>query len=163
MIYSTGVRYGGEHEWDFVWNRTQTTHVVSEAEIMMMSLGRTQHPWLMWRHVTRHNTVLTAISTISDEQNRSAVAAKPLCIPCYNKKCSHLRRYVKLSPPCACCKRCRAFRVINNSRRSNWVDSTCGVTKCQKNHKVQLFSCNKIHNSHGDTLRLFFILNHIRV
>jgi len=51
VIYSTGVRYGGEREWDFVWNRTQTTHVVSEAEIMMTSLGRTQSPWLMWRHV----------------------------------------------------------------------------------------------------------------
>ena len=50
VVYSTGIRYGGEREWDFVWNRTQTTNVVSEAEIMMTSLGRTQHPWLMWRY-----------------------------------------------------------------------------------------------------------------
>jgi hypothetical protein len=51
VVYSMGIQYGGEQEWDFLWNRTQSTVVVSEAETMLTALARTRQPWLLWRYV----------------------------------------------------------------------------------------------------------------
>jgi len=49
VVYSAGIHYGGQLEWDYVWNKTKATVVVSENEIMLTALGRTQQPWLLWR------------------------------------------------------------------------------------------------------------------
>jgi len=70
LVYSTGIKYGSWREWDKVWKRAQTTHVVSEAEIMMRSLGHTRHPWLMWRHV--YITVRIWMSNSYKKRNRPA-------------------------------------------------------------------------------------------
>ena len=48
-MYSVGVREGGVVEWEFVWNKSQTTTVASEREMMMEALAQTQKPFLLWR------------------------------------------------------------------------------------------------------------------
>ncbi|PVD36556.1 hypothetical protein C0Q70_03541 [Pomacea canaliculata] len=48
-VYSVGVREGGVKEWDFVWNKTQSTTVASEREMMMEALAQTQKSFLLWR------------------------------------------------------------------------------------------------------------------
>ncbi|XP_064645182.1 aminopeptidase N-like isoform X2 [Lineus longissimus] len=49
IVYSTGIKYGGQKEWDFLWEKAQSTKVVSEKETMMNALGYTREPWLLWR------------------------------------------------------------------------------------------------------------------
>ena len=49
VVYSVGIQQGGEDEWNFVWEKSRTTKVASEAEIMMNALAYTQEPWLLWR------------------------------------------------------------------------------------------------------------------
>ncbi|KAK7096592.1 aminopeptidase N-like [Littorina saxatilis] len=50
-VYSVGVREGGVEEWEFVWNKSQTTTVASEREMMMEALAQTQKPFLLWRYI----------------------------------------------------------------------------------------------------------------
>ncbi|XP_048251053.1 glutamyl aminopeptidase-like [Haliotis rufescens] len=50
LIYSVGIREGGTDEWDFVWEKAQSTSVASEKEMMMEALAQTQKPWLLWRY-----------------------------------------------------------------------------------------------------------------
>ncbi|XP_046543779.1 glutamyl aminopeptidase-like [Haliotis rubra] len=50
LIYSVGIREGGTDEWDFVWEKAQSTSVASERQIMMEALAQTQKPWLLWRY-----------------------------------------------------------------------------------------------------------------
>ena len=49
VIYSVGVQQGGASAWDYLWQKSRTTRVASEAEIMMNALAYTQEPWLLWR------------------------------------------------------------------------------------------------------------------
>lgn len=49
LIYSVGIREGGAMEWDYMWNKTRTTDVTTESEMMMDSLAQSQKPWLLWR------------------------------------------------------------------------------------------------------------------
>jgi aminopeptidase N len=50
VVYSVGVQEGGEKAWDHLWEKSKTTRVASEAEIMMNALAYTQEPWLLWRY-----------------------------------------------------------------------------------------------------------------
>ncbi|CAL1542580.1 unnamed protein product [Lymnaea stagnalis] len=51
VIYSVGIREGGATEWDYVWNKTTSTSVATEGDMMMESLVYTQKPWLLWRYI----------------------------------------------------------------------------------------------------------------
>ncbi|XP_048750155.2 aminopeptidase N-like [Ostrea edulis] len=50
MIYTVGVSEGGMEEWDYVWNRSLSTNVAVEREMLMQALGQSQKPWLLWRY-----------------------------------------------------------------------------------------------------------------
>ncbi|KAK7471671.1 hypothetical protein BaRGS_00035684, partial [Batillaria attramentaria] len=50
-VYSVGVREGGVEEWDFVWNKSQSTKVASERDMMMEALAQTQKSFLLWRYI----------------------------------------------------------------------------------------------------------------
>ncbi|CAG5117150.1 unnamed protein product, partial [Candidula unifasciata] len=49
LIYSVGIREGGVVEWDYVWNKTTSTEVTTESDMLLESLAQTQKPWLLWR------------------------------------------------------------------------------------------------------------------
>ncbi|XP_074661523.1 aminopeptidase N-like [Tubulanus polymorphus] len=49
-VYATGISQGSSDEWDFLWNKSQSTNVASERETMMMALAHTREPWLLWRY-----------------------------------------------------------------------------------------------------------------
>ncbi|XP_062618582.1 aminopeptidase N-like, partial [Saccostrea cucullata] len=50
VIYMVGVREGGVEDWDYVWNKSQSTNVAVEREMLMEALGQSQKPWLLWRY-----------------------------------------------------------------------------------------------------------------
>ena len=50
VVYSVGIAQGSEKEWNHVWEKSKTTKVASEAEIMMHALAFSQEPWLLWRY-----------------------------------------------------------------------------------------------------------------
>ncbi|KAL8600328.1 hypothetical protein ACOMHN_060946 [Nucella lapillus] len=51
-VYSVGVREGGVAEWEFVWNKSQSTTVASEKEMLMESLAQTHNPVLLSRYIS---------------------------------------------------------------------------------------------------------------
>ncbi|KAK3594679.1 hypothetical protein CHS0354_016345 [Potamilus streckersoni] len=50
IIYSVGIREGNVEEWDHVWNKSQSTNVAAERDMMLDALAQTQKPWLLWRY-----------------------------------------------------------------------------------------------------------------
>ncbi|KAL5019806.1 hypothetical protein ScPMuIL_002698 [Solemya velum] len=50
IIYSVGIREGGVEEWDYLWKKSQSSHVASEKQLIMNALAQTQKPWLLWRY-----------------------------------------------------------------------------------------------------------------
>lgn len=50
VVYSVGVREGSVEEWDHVWNKSLTTNVAAEREMLLEALAYTQKPWLLWRY-----------------------------------------------------------------------------------------------------------------
>ncbi|XP_076438567.1 glutamyl aminopeptidase-like [Babylonia areolata] len=51
-VYSVGVREGGVAEWEFVWNRSRSTTVASEKEMLMEALAHTRNPVLLSRYIS---------------------------------------------------------------------------------------------------------------
>ncbi|KAK2153436.1 hypothetical protein LSH36_297g02022 [Paralvinella palmiformis] len=51
VVYSVGIRHGGQAEWEYVWKKAKETKVASETEVMMSSLAHSQEPWLLWRYI----------------------------------------------------------------------------------------------------------------
>lgn len=50
VVYSQGIKLGGQEEWDMLWNNSRRTNIVSEADIMMQALAHSQEPWILWRY-----------------------------------------------------------------------------------------------------------------
>ena len=48
-IYAAGIKYGTEEDWDFLWNRRETTMVATEKRKILYSLSQTMDPKLLNR------------------------------------------------------------------------------------------------------------------
>lgn len=51
VVYCTAIRYGGQIEWDFAWNRYLETNVGSEKEILLHALGCSREIWILSRYL----------------------------------------------------------------------------------------------------------------
>jgi hypothetical protein len=51
VIYTVGVREGSVEEWDYVWNKSKSSNVDGEREMLMDALAQSQKPWLLWRYM----------------------------------------------------------------------------------------------------------------
>ncbi|XP_013391589.1 aminopeptidase N [Lingula anatina] len=51
IIFSAAIYEGGENDWDFLWNVSQTTNVPSQSSELMQALAYSQKPWLLWRYL----------------------------------------------------------------------------------------------------------------
>mgnify|MGYP000202878672 CR=1 FL=1 len=49
LVYSIGVREGGEVEWNQVFCKYSTTHIASERRILLDALTYTRDPYLVQR------------------------------------------------------------------------------------------------------------------
>lgn len=49
-IYSAGIKYGGVKEWQFCWNKYNTTRVPSERKLLLRVLGVASDPWILQRY-----------------------------------------------------------------------------------------------------------------
>jgi aminopeptidase N len=52
-VYCTAIKYGGQEEWDFAWDRFLNTTMSSEKELLMYTLGCAREPWLISRYLER--------------------------------------------------------------------------------------------------------------
>ncbi|CAH2274214.1 aminopeptidase N [Pelobates cultripes] len=48
-IYCTAVAQGGEAEWDFIWEKFNSTDIAQEADKLRAALACTKEPWLLNR------------------------------------------------------------------------------------------------------------------
>lgn len=51
VVYCTAIRFGGQIEWDFAWQRYLETNVGSEKDLLLHSLGCTRENWLLSRYL----------------------------------------------------------------------------------------------------------------
>ncbi|XP_048262950.1 aminopeptidase N isoform X2 [Bombus terrestris] len=51
VVYCTAIRFGGQIEWDFAWQRYLETNVGSEKDLLLHSLGCTRETWLLNRYL----------------------------------------------------------------------------------------------------------------
>ncbi|CAG2115119.1 unnamed protein product [Medioppia subpectinata] len=53
IVYCTGIEFGSEQDWDFLWNQYLNTSVASEKDKLLRSLACTREPWLLSRFISR--------------------------------------------------------------------------------------------------------------
>ncbi|CAG2168745.1 unnamed protein product, partial [Oppiella nova] len=53
IVYCTGIEFGSEQDWDFLWNQYLNATVASEREKLLRSLACSREPWLLSRYITR--------------------------------------------------------------------------------------------------------------
>lgn len=53
VVYCTAIKYGGEYEWDFAWDRYHKTSISSEKEIILSALGCSREIWILTRYLER--------------------------------------------------------------------------------------------------------------
>ncbi|KAJ4447858.1 hypothetical protein ANN_09867 [Periplaneta americana] len=51
LVYCTALKYGGENEWKFAWQRYLNSNVGTEKIILLSQLGCTREPWLLRRYL----------------------------------------------------------------------------------------------------------------
>merc|ERR1712179_204635 len=51
IVYCNAIRYGGEREWDFGWERYQKSNVGSEKSVFLGALACTKEVWLLNRYL----------------------------------------------------------------------------------------------------------------
>ncbi|XP_073998601.1 endoplasmic reticulum aminopeptidase 1-like isoform X3 [Rhodnius prolixus] len=50
-VYSAGIKYGGVKEWQFCWNKYNTSRVPSERKLLLRVLGVASDPWILQRYL----------------------------------------------------------------------------------------------------------------
>ena len=50
VVYSAGIAFGGEKEWNYLWNVYQTTNDTAEKDLCLRALANTRIPWLLSRY-----------------------------------------------------------------------------------------------------------------
>ncbi|XP_015585301.1 endoplasmic reticulum aminopeptidase 2 isoform X2 [Cephus cinctus] len=51
VVYSAGIKYGGEKEWNYCWEAYQKSQIPSERRILLNALGQATDPWLLQRYL----------------------------------------------------------------------------------------------------------------
>ncbi|KAL7295649.1 hypothetical protein TKK_0011007 [Trichogramma kaykai] len=51
VVYSAGVKFGGQEEWNHCWETYRKTIYPSEKRVMLQALGSTADPWLLQRYL----------------------------------------------------------------------------------------------------------------
>ncbi|XP_065908109.1 aminopeptidase N-like [Dysidea avara] len=51
MVYSAGIAFGGEKEWDYLWIVYQRTDDTAEKDLCLRALANTRIPWLLSRYL----------------------------------------------------------------------------------------------------------------
>ncbi|XP_025602401.2 endoplasmic reticulum aminopeptidase 2-like isoform X3 [Athalia rosae] len=51
IVYTAGIRYGGEKEWDHCWDVYKKTQIPSERRILLKALGASMDPWILQRYL----------------------------------------------------------------------------------------------------------------
>lgn len=51
MIYCNAIKYGGEAEWDFLWQRYLKSNVAGERNSILHALGYSREVWLLSRYL----------------------------------------------------------------------------------------------------------------
>lgn len=49
VIYCTAIRYGGEKEWDFLWEQYLKSNIATQKSTLLHALGCTRELWLLNR------------------------------------------------------------------------------------------------------------------
>ncbi|XP_024220191.2 endoplasmic reticulum aminopeptidase 1 isoform X1 [Halyomorpha halys] len=50
-VYSAGIKYGGVKEWQFCWNKYNTSRIPSEKKLLLRILGVSSDPWVLQRYL----------------------------------------------------------------------------------------------------------------
>ena len=50
VIYSAGIKYGGEKEWEYCWTKYKSTGIPSERKLLLKALGMSSDPWILKRY-----------------------------------------------------------------------------------------------------------------
>lgn len=61
-MYCTAIKYGGEDEWNFLYQRYQSSSISSERDIILQTLGCSKEPWILFRYLRaaingRHHSI----------------------------------------------------------------------------------------------------------
>lgn len=51
VVYCTALKYGGENEWNFLWNKFEHSNVATEKNNLLSVLGCTREIWLLSRYL----------------------------------------------------------------------------------------------------------------
>ena len=49
VVYGVGISFGGEEEWNFVWERYTSSSDPYEKRLYLTALAKTRVPWLLSR------------------------------------------------------------------------------------------------------------------
>ncbi|KAF6199081.1 hypothetical protein GE061_007106, partial [Apolygus lucorum] len=82
-IYSAGIKYGGVKEWQFCWNKYNTTRVPSERKLLLRVLGVASDPWILQRYLLatldrdkiRPQDIKTVMSTVASNPEGGSLLA----------------------------------------------------------------------------------------
>lgn len=75
MVYCNGIRYGGELEWNFAWQRYLGSNVASEKAIILTSLACSRESWILNRYLI---WAITPNSGIRKQDCRTVLGAVAL-------------------------------------------------------------------------------------
>ena len=53
IVYCNAVKFGGEQEWDFIWERLLNANVGNEKEAILLALACSKEPWILNRYMER--------------------------------------------------------------------------------------------------------------
>ncbi|KAL1122590.1 hypothetical protein AAG570_002920 [Ranatra chinensis] len=51
VVYTAGIKYGGIKEWQFCWNKYNSTRIPSERKLLLKILGIASDPWILQRYL----------------------------------------------------------------------------------------------------------------
>lgn len=51
LVYCLGIKYGGEKEWEFLWERYQKSNVGTEQSMILSALGCSRDVWILNRYL----------------------------------------------------------------------------------------------------------------
>lgn len=66
VVYSAGIKYGGQLEWQYCWGVYNSTEVPSEKKLFLKALGVASDPWLLQRYqqfIFNYNSVMFKLIT----------------------------------------------------------------------------------------------------
>ncbi|XP_018327042.1 endoplasmic reticulum aminopeptidase 1 isoform X2 [Agrilus planipennis] len=53
IVYSAGIKFGGQSEWQHCWDVYNTTTIASEKKLLLKALGGASDPWLLQRYLMK--------------------------------------------------------------------------------------------------------------